>query len=774
MKRLNKAHYFLSTLLIAMCFALTGAGFIQTLFPELEENTEEVFEAFDLKNEQTLSRLNKSPLFEDLRQSISKSIDERKEENKISDVSYTSNWAYNFYNDDKNPKGLFRRVNKSLYKRLKKENKLDEVPWRTVVDLDLFISNNTFPKEMTAPSSGSWSCLRDDETREYIKCMVGFSQSGGDRSVYYEFDFNSLSWVEDSAFKYEILGRTSLGWVDENQLLVNLDGFTYYNAKNPDQQVSYEDAISQGMITPAGYPRKTYLWKRGENFNLENLIFEASAKALYAGASAITMKNQPKDKIFGFFEYLSPTHSTVSFGMKKDNGGYTKHLIKLPFDYDKLSIITDDEQTISLYFGTKSEWQNLNKNDLAVKRVKFEENGDVVSNAHTKIYSMPEEEGLISFVSVIENVKFEKGDDQIIIGRSYNVSDSLIVLNRDGQNWKPKDLVDPLNLKYKSMRAWKDKEDGSLHMSITNFLNPRHEYILKPKGGGFEYELLKADKVKFDSSKYKIEQLWVDQGLDQNGKHIKVPYFIVYNPNKVNLNDSSQRSSPTLIYAYGGFEVSQKPYYLGGQGERWLDKGGVYVVANIRGGGEFGSYWHQSAIKKNRVNTYNDFFAISEDLIRRGITSSQKLAIEGGSNGGLLTGVAITQRPDLYKAAIISVPLLDMMRYHKLYVGSSWMTEYGDPDGEERDFWLKYSPLHSLEKSKDYPKAYITTNRYDDRVHPGHARKFAARLDELKKDYYYYENPNGGHGGDSLTSYEEALPHAIRYMYLYTELGMLE
>jgi prolyl oligopeptidase len=246
-----------------------------------------------------------------------------------------------------------------------------------------------------------------------------------------------------------------------------------------------------------------------------------------------------------------------------------------------------------------------------------------------------------------------------------------------------------------------------------------------------------------------------------------IPYFVV--SSKTMKYDSK---NPTLLYAYGGFEISETPGYSGIIGNAWLDKGGVYVLANIRGGGEFGPKWHQAGLKEKRQNIYNDFHAVAENLIAQKITSSKNLGIMGGSNGGLLVGVAFTQRPELYNAVVCAVPLLDMQRYNKLLAGASWMGEYGDPDKpEEWEYIKKYSPYQNLKPGAKYPEVFFYTSTRDDRVHPGHARKMAAKMLDMGNAVYYYENTEGGHAG-SATNEQRAKATALQYTYLLMKLNI--
>jgi prolyl oligopeptidase len=230
-------------------------------------------------------------------------------------------------------------------------------------------------------------------------------------------------------------------------------------------------------------------------------------------------------------------------------------------------------------------------------------------------------------------------------------------------------------------------------------------------------------------------------------------------------------STPTLMTGYGGFGVSRLPRYSGAVGKGWLEKGGVYVMANIRGGGEYGPRWHQAALKANRYKAYEDFAAVAQDLVARKITSPRHLGIQGASNGGLLMGNMLTQYPQLFGAVVVQVPLLDMRRYHKLLAGASWMAEYGDPDKPaEWDYIKTFSPYHLFDPGKNYPPTLFTTSTRDDRVHPAHARKMMAKMLEAGKDVRYYENVEGGHGG-SANNKQAAYMNALAYTFLWKQLS---
>ncbi len=294
--------------------------------------------------------------------------------------------------------------------------------------------------------------------------------------------------------------------------------------------------------------------------------------------------------------------------------------------------------------------------------------------------------------------------------------------------------------------------------AVSNYLTPTSLYYFD--AASQRLELLKTAPPKFDASRHLVEQF---EATSRDGT--RIPYFLV-RPRNARFDGSI----PTLLYGYGGFQVSQLPFYNGPTGRLWLEQGNAYVVANLRGGGEFGPQWHEAAQAATKQRTWDDFIAVAEDLIRRKVTSPRRLGVVGGSQGGLLVGTAITQRPDLFNAAIVQVPLFDMLRFTKLGAGASWTGEYGDPAIPEQREWLEaYSPYQKLVPGKTYPVPFILTSTKDDRVHPAHGRKAAARLAALGQPYFYYENIDGGHSAAANLT-EHARRIALEYTYAFGRL----
>jgi prolyl oligopeptidase len=296
----------------------------------------------------------------------------------------------------------------------------------------------------------------------------------------------------------------------------------------------------------------------------------------------------------------------------------------------------------------------------------------------------------------------------------------------------------------------------SFFFSYTDFLTPSSLYLVRPDGAVTQ---VKSSPAWFDTTGMTVAQ---HEATSADGTAI--PYFVVM-PKGFEANGAN----PTLLTAYGGFEVSRLPRYSGANGTGWLARGGVYVLANIRGGGEFGPKWHQAAIQEKHQTNFDDFIAVAEDLIARKITSPEHLGIMGGSQGGLLVGGAFVQRPELFNAVVCAVPLLDMKRYNKLLAGASWMAEYGNPDTDDWEYMKLWSPYQNLDPEADYPEVFFWTNTRDDRVHPAHARKMVARMTDMGHRVYYYENTEGGHGsGTNMMA--RAYTDALEYAYLWMKL----
>jgi prolyl oligopeptidase len=347
----------------------------------------------------------------------------------------------------------------------------------------------------------------------------------------------------------------------------------------------------------------------------------------------------------------------------------------------------------------------------------------------------------------------------VLITLSDNVAPKVFVWTKDTKGWASTQIALPD--KGSAGVVFADVRGEQAFLTYESYIAPDTLYLYDVATG--ELKTVMQLPAWFDASAMAADQY---EAASSDG--VKVPYFVVHRKDM-----KLDGANPALLYAYGGFQVSLPPAYSGTIGKLWLEQGGVYVMANIRGGGEFGPAWHEAGLKTKRQIVYDDFTAVARDLIARRITTSAKLGAMGGSNGGLLTGVMFTQQPNLFKAIVCQVPLLDMIGFTHLGAGASWVGEYGDPDDkthpEERAFLEKLSPYHNVRAGVTYPEIFLETSTKDDRVHPAHARKMGKRLEDLGKPFLYFENVDGGHAAAS-TPEETARRQALEYVYLSQKL----
>ena len=374
--------------------------------------------------------------------------------------------------------------------------------------------------------------------------------------------------------------------------------------------------------------------------------------------------------------------------------------------------------------------------------------GDIPSRDREGVIFAPGDRQSIDSVRVMS--------DSILAVVSDNVVGTLKRFDPGAGGWRVTDIAVPANIAVGLGDS--SKARGQVFLSTQGFLTPPTLSLADVPAATITE--LRSAPAKFDASTHVVEQF---EARSSDGTMI--PYFVT-RPRDMAMDGSA----PTILFGYGGFQVSFPPAYKPEMGKLWLENGGVFVQANIRGGGEFGPSWHQSVLNENRQLAFDDFAAVAADLHRRGITSPRRTGIYGRSNGGVLTSVTMTQHPELINAAVIESPLIDMLRYHELPAGASLIGEYGDPRIPEEAAWIaRYSAYQNLRPGADYPRVYITTNTRDDRVHPGHARKFAARLTDMGYDHLYYEETSGGHSNDA-DPVANARRWARHYVYLSQQL----
>jgi prolyl oligopeptidase len=548
----------------------------------------------------------------------------------------------------------------------------------------------------------------------YDRCLVFLSRGGADAMVVREFDLTTKSFV---AAGFELPeAKTEVAWRNRDTLYVGTD-------------------FGQGSMTDSGYPRVVKEWRRGTPLSEAKQVFEGQPTDVSVSAAVV----HDHGRTYEFMRRGVTFYTSQEFVRRGD--AWVK--IEKP---DDANLSTFEDQ---LLLKLRSDW-TVGGQTYPV--------GALIATGFEDFLKGGRKFSLLFTPSDRKSLAgFSDTKNHLIVNELDNVRNRIYVLARQGGGWKRTAFAAP-EFGSIGIHGIDADESDDYFMTVTDFLTPSSLYY--GTLGQDNREKLKSLPAFFNTAGLEITQ---HEATSRDGT--KIPYFQVSRKGL-----SLEGKNPTLLYGYGGFEIPMVPGYSAGVGACWLEQGGVYVLANIRGGGEFGPKWHQAALKEKRQHAYDDFAAVAEDLIARKVTSSQHLGIQGGSNGGLLMGVMLTQRPDLFKAVVCQVPLLDMRRFNKLLAGASWMAEYGDPDLPDNwDYISKYSPYQNVSKDKKYPRVLFTTSTRDDRVHPGHARKMVARMKEQGHNVLYYENIEGGHGG-AADNKQAAFMSALAYTFLWQEL----
>jgi prolyl oligopeptidase len=490
-----------------------------------------------------------------------------------------------------------------------------------------------------------------------------------------------------------------------------------------------------GTLTTSGYPRQVKEWKRGTPLAEAKLVFEGKEADVGVSANVIHEKARR-------YEMIS---RNITFWESEDFIRVGDKWVKLDTPRDAAVGVADNRLLVQL----KSEWKLPKGNYPAGTLLAFDLDGFLDGRRNVEVLYEPKERAALR--------SFTLTKDMIVLDILDNVKSRIVEMRRKGDRWVSTDVKVPPSA-IVGVGALDRDDSNDYWMTVTSFVEPTTLYLATP--GDAQREKMKSLPAFFDAKGLKTSQY---EATSRDGT--KIPYFVV-------MRESAKLdgSNPTILYGYGGFEQAMLPNYSGTIGAAWLEQGGVWVLANLRGGGEFGPKWHTMALRENRQMAYDDFIAVGEDLVKRGISSPKHLGIMGGSQGGLLVGSTFIQRPDLFKAVVCQVPLLDMRRYNKLLAGASWIGEYGDPDKpEDWAFISKYSPYQNVKKDAKYPRVFFWTTTRDDRVHPGHARKMVARMKEQGHDVLYFEYTEGGHGAGS-TPAQQAYLWALTYTYFLNEL----
>jgi len=591
--------------------------------------------------------------------------------------------------------------------------------WRRTTQRDYLTGNpkwetvldiDALAKEENTPwAFGGADCLEPENRL----CLVNLSRGGSDATEVREFDVQTKQWVHDG-FKLRE-AKTSTGWVDAQTVLVGTD-------------------FGPGSMTSSGYARQVKLWKRGTPIASAELVLEIPTTDM----GLFAFSNDAGGRKYFRISHQKNFYESTQYLFEK--GKLIK--IDVPIDADTYLL----RHHLLVFVRTPWEVGGRKWNTGALIAAPVDD--FLAGKKEFRLVTEPGPRESINGVSVTR--------DFVLVSVLNNVKGELRRYQFDKDQWTFEKVKAP-EMGTVGAGATSPYSNGYF-FTYTSFIQPTTLYFVDGKGAPKEVKRL---PVMWDSSGMKVDQF---EATSKDGT--RIPFFVV---SREGLRNDGE--NPTLLYAYGGFEVSSTPSYATTLGAAWMERGGTYVLANIRGGGEFGPQWHRAGLKEHRQRIYDDFIAVAEELITRKITSPRHLGIMGGSNGGLLVGVALTQRPELFNAVVVQVPLLDMQRYSQLLAGASWMAEYGDPDKpEEWAFISKYSPYQNVRSNMKYPKVLFTTTTRDDRVHPGHARKMAAKMESMGYPFYYFENTEGGHGS-GVTSEQQARTIALTYAYLWQQLG---
>ena len=601
---------------------------------------------------------------------------------------------------------------RGIWRRTSAESYATATPqWETVLDLDA----------LATAEKANWvwkgaDCVRPAEKR----CLILLSDGGEDAVTVREFDVTTKGFVKSGFLLPK--GKQNVSWVNENELLVSREW-------------------TPGLLTKSGYAFVVKSLKRGQPLTAAREVFRGTVDDVAAQA-AVLRDGQGRTLpvvVRGTDFFHNETSVLTAKGVKRLVMPAKANLVDM---IDGRVIIQSQEAWTPVGIKRTFPAGSLLSVDLAALLA------DPGHLKPTLIYAPAAREALqvgsatngILMASILDNVQ----------------SRTLLFKPAPKGTWTRSALKLPDNSTVGVVST--SATDNRALLSVTGFLTPPSQWLADAGTGT-------ARQIRQQPPKFDVAGLVAEQRQAVSSDGTRIPYFLVHRGD-IKLDGNN----PTLLYAYGGFEVSQTPAYSATNGKLWLERGGVYAVANIRGGGEFGPAWHEAGLSTKRQIVYDDFAAVARNLIATRVTSPRRLGIRGGSNGGLLMGVEFTQHPELWNAVVIDIPLLDMLRISKIAAGASWEGEYGSvTDPAVRAFWEKVSPYQALRKGVAYPQPFIFTTTKDDRVGPQHARKFAARMEEYGLPFYFYENTEGGHAAGANLK-QQARTTALEYVYLTRKL----
>ncbi|OKK17340.1 prolyl oligopeptidase [Streptomyces sp. CB00455] len=677
------------------------------------------------RNDETVAALAAAPAFKVLERAVREVLDD---DGRIPYVVRRGRHLYNFWQDAGHVRGLWRRTTLEEYRK-------DRPAWEPVLDLDA----------LAEAEGEKWAWAGSAVLApDHRHALVMLSRDGADACVVREFDLRTLRFVADG---FEVAeAKTRVGWIDRDRIWIGTD-------------------FGPGTMSESGYPLQVRRWRRGTPL--------AEAETVYQGLPTDLSASGWHDDTPGFERDF--VHRQIDF--------WRQELFLLPepgSDAPPLKIEVPDDASASVHrqwlvVAPKSPWLGHEAGSLLA----FDFDAFRAGGREAAVLFTPDERTALADWNWTRN--------HLILTTRADVSSRMEILTpgpgpgpgteagaaagsaagtateAGARGWRRAPLAGVPPLSTASVTGTDPDSGDEYFLNVSGYLQPSTLYrgTADSSDGvdGADSESLKQGPALFDTTGLVVRQHFA---TSEDGT--RVPYFVI-GP------EDRPGPGPTLLYGYGGFEVSQVPYYSAVTGRAWLARGGTHVVAGIRGGHEYGPRWHRAALGANRVRAFEDFAAVARDLTARGITTAAQLGIEGGSNGGLLMGAMLTRHPELFGAVVAHVPLLDMLRFHRLLAGASWTAEYGNPDDPaDRPHLERISPYHQIRADgPPYPPLLLLTSTRDDRVHPGHARKMAARLRESGHPVLFHEHLGGGHAGATdhgQTAFNEALVHTFLWEHL--------
>ena len=548
---------------------------------------------------------------------------------------------------------------------------------------------------------------------DHTTALISLSRGGSDATVVREFDMQTRSFVADGFELPEAKSRVS--WEDHDTVLVGTD-------------------FGPGSLTDSGYPRVLKRWRRGRSLSEAVTLFTGSQSDVIVSAGVDRTPGYERTLIYRAIDFFNDQAYQLRSG----------ELVRIDAPTDASVSIHRDWLLIEL----RTDWYTGSGVYPAGSLLAADYEQFLDGTAELSVVFSPDAHTCLH--------QYAWTRDRLLIVTLADVASRVEVVTPGTWVREPVSGLDAGDDFTNAVIVAADHTGTEVFLDSSGFLTPSR--LLHGDVDGELTEIKRAPAF-FDSAELGVSQHFA---ISKDGTH--VPYFVV-------AHKDSQATGPTLLGGYGGFEVAQTPGYGGVLGRLWLSRGGTYVLANIRGGGEYGPGWHTQAMREGRYKVAEDFAAVAGDLVSRGITTVAQLGAQGGSNGGLLMGIMATKYPELFGALVCQVPLLDMKRFHLLLAGASWVAEYGDPDNpDDWSFISEYSPYQNISAGTRYPTMLVTTSTRDDRVHPGHARKMTAALEETGQPVWYYENIEGGHAG-AADNAQTAFKSALCYSFLHRMLG---